>query len=405
MPDDHQFGKLNPDNFEALTFKPPLVRGLHKLFIGILVRLNIVAIAFKHYYSPAKVKLVLSALESLRRKYAGDYSLTKLIKVDGRYYWDMHAPGWPSRAFTTYNEGEMNRIIPFRNTRDYLNSMILAITKKCPLQCLHCYEWDELNKAEKLTLIDLKKIVHKFQNNGKGVTQIQFSGGEPLSRFSDLTELLSSSGKGTDFWVVTSGFNLTCEKAMELKKAGLTGVAISLDHYDPSLHNEFRGSKESFNWVLKAVENAHHAKLVVVLSLCPAKNFVSADNLTRYALLAKKLGAAFILMIEPRRVGRWAGQDVALTVSQERMLEDFFISMNYDPEYADMPAVSYHGYHQRRVGCFGSGDRYLYIDTDGDIHVCPFCRQKLGNILESSIDVSMDKLKNVGCHKFKHAMV
>jgi MoaA/NifB/PqqE/SkfB family radical SAM enzyme len=394
-----------PETDDRFNYKPPLVKGLHKLLAGIFIRLSIVAIAFKHYYYPGKVKWILKELESLRRKYMGDYNITKLMKVDGKYYWDMHAPGWPSRAFITYNEGEMNRIMPFRNKTDYLNSMILAITKKCPLQCRHCYEWDELNKDEKLTLDDLKNIVDKFQKNGKGVTQIQFSGGEPLSRFNDLIELLKSAKKGTDFWVVTSGFHLTLSKARELKRAGLTGLAISLDHFNPSLHNEFRGSEESFKWVIKAVEHAHQAKLVVILSLCPTKRFVSEDNMKQYARLAKKLGAAFILMIEPRDVGRYAGQHVALTEAQEKILENFFISMNYDPEYADMPAVSYHGYHQRRVGCFGSGDRYLYIDTDGDMHVCPFCRQKLGNILATSVDESVGKLKEVGCHKFKHATI
>lgn len=395
---------LYPEINNTFSKKPPLVRGFHKLFVGLMIRLNIVAIAFKHYYYPSKVKAVLRKLESLRRKYMGDYNLTKLVKVDGRYYWDMHAPGWPSRAFTNYNEGEMNRILPFRSKTDYLNSMILAITKKCPLRCQHCYEWDELNKREKLTLNDLKKIVAKFQENGKRVAQIQFSGGEPLSRFDDLIELLKSAKKGTDLWVVTSGFKLTLEKAHELKHAGLTGLSISLDHFDPAFHNAFRGSEESFNWVMKAVENAHLANLVVILSICPTKSFVNEHNMKQYALLAKKLGAAFILMIEPRNAGRYAGQHVALTEDQEKILENFFLKMNYDPEYADMPVVSYHGYHQRRVGCFGSGDRYLYIDTDGDVHVCPFCRQKLGNILESTIDESIEKLKNAGCHKFKHAI-
>jgi MoaA/NifB/PqqE/SkfB family radical SAM enzyme len=315
----------------------------------------------------------------------------------------MHAPGWPSRAFVTFNEGEMNRIIPFRNKKDYLNSMIFAITKKCPLRCQHCYEWDELNKKEKLTLDDLKRVIDKFQKNGKDVSQIQFSGGEPLSRFNDLVEILKYANKSTDFWVVTSGFGLTIEKARELKRAGLKGLAISLDHFIPSLHNEFRGSDESFSWVIKAVENAHRAKLVVILSLCPTQHFVNEDNLKQYARLAKNLGAAFILIVEPRAVGRYAGQNVSLTEAQEKILENFFINMNYNPDYADMPAVSYHGYHQRRVGCFGSGDRYLYIDTDGDIHVCPFCRQKLGNILDISIHESVGRLMKVGCHKYKHA--
>ena len=97
----------------------------------------------------------------------GDYKVKKLFKIQGRYYWDMHTPGWPSKAFTKYTEGEMNRIIPFRPVADYLNSMIFAISKKCPLSCQHCYEWDVINNKEKLSQEDLITIVRKFQNRGK----------------------------------------------------------------------------------------------------------------------------------------------------------------------------------------------------------------------------------------------
>jgi MoaA/NifB/PqqE/SkfB family radical SAM enzyme len=220
-----------------------------------------------------------------------------------------------------------------------------------------------------------------------------------------MIELLKSAKPDTDFWIVTSGYKLTFEKAIELKNAGLKGMAISLDHYDPEKHNLFRGSEKSFEWVINAVENAHRAGLVVVFLLCPTKEFTSYLNLTRYASLAKRLGAAFILLIEPRSVGRFAGKDVALTREQELILEEFYLKMNYSPEFSDMPAVSYHGYHQRRTGCFGSGSRYLYVDTDGDMHICPFCRQKMGNILNPLVSNSLEKMKKAGCHKYKHAEI
>jgi MoaA/NifB/PqqE/SkfB family radical SAM enzyme len=382
---------------------PPLVRGINKYVIGILIRLAIFGLAFKNYHNPFKVIRVLKKLEKLRKQYMGNYNNLKLMHIGNQYYWDMHSPGWPSKAFNNFNESEMNRIYTFRNSNEYLNSLILAITKKCSLSCKHCYEWDELNKEDKLSLDDLKKIVHYFQS--KGVAQIQLSGGEPLSRFDDMIELLKSAKPDTDFWIITSGYKLSLERAVELKNAGLKGMAVSLDHYDPDKHNMFRGSENSFEWVIKAVENAHKVGLMVVILLCPTKEFTTYNNLIRYANLVKKLGAAFILLIEPRSVGRFAGKDVALTSEQELILEKFYLKMNYSPEFADMPAVSYHGYHQRRIGCFGSGSRYLYVDTDGDIHICPFCRQKMGNVLKTSISDSIEKMKKAKCHKYKPAEV
>ena len=384
---------------------PPVVTGIKMYLIGMLIRLTVMYLALKNYYDPLKVILVLKKLESLRKHYMGNYNTLKLIHIGKQYYWDMHSPGWPSKAFNNFNESEMNRIYPFRESKEYLNSVIIAITKMCSLNCRHCYEWDELNKEDKLSLEDLKEIVNYFQSKGKGVAQIQLSGGEPLSRYDDMIELLKSAKPDTDFWIVTSGYKLTLERAIDLKNAGLKGMAISLDHYDPEKHNIFRGTQDSFEWVIKAVENAHIAGLVVVFLLCPTKEFTTYDNLIRYASLVKKLGAAFILLIEPRSVGRFAGKDVALTREQELILEKFYLKMNFSHEFSAMPAVSYHGYHQRRIGCFGSGSRYLYVDTDGDIHICPFCRQKMGNVLKPSISDSLERMKKTGCHKYKHAEI
>ena len=391
------------DMLNVPIWSPPLVRGMHKILIGILIKFNVITIAIRLYINPLKVIKVIKQLELLRRQYMGDFKVKKLFKIHNRYYWDMHAPGWPSKAFTKYNEGEMNRIIHFRPISDYLNSMIFAITKKCPLQCQHCYEWDVINKKETLSTSDLKSIVLKFQNRGKGVAQIQFSGGEPLSRYEDILELLKIANTDTDFWIVTSGYHFTKEKARRLKSAGLKGIAVSLDHFNENQHNSFRGSKDSFSWVLKSIRHAHQVGLAVILSLCVTKEFTSEANLINYALFAQKLGAAFILLIEPRAVGKYAGKDVALTAEQENILDTFYLKMNYDSEFAEFPAVSYHAYHQRRVGCFGGTNRYIYVDTNGDIQVCPFCQKKYGNVLSELLNERMDLIQKNGCTPYKQA--
>ena len=262
-----------------------------------------------------------------------------------------------------------------------------------------------INNKEKLSLEDLITIVKKFQNRGKGVAQIQLSGGEPLSRYEDILKLLQKSNSDTDFWIVTSGYNLTLEKAQVLKSAGLKGFAFSIDHFNSSKHNLFRGSRDSFNWVMKAINNAHQANLAVILSLCVTKEFTTEDNLMKYAQMAKRLGASFILMIEPRAVGRYAGKNIDLSKSQEKILEEFYLKMNFDNGYSDYPAVSYHGYHQRRVGCFGGTNRYVYVDTNGEMQVCPFCQKKYGSVISESFDEKDIKIFTNGCLPFSQAKI
>lgn len=377
----------------------PIVSGVRMTWVEFLIRGTLARVAWQQYRKLSKVAIVLRALDALRRRILGPHRISKLAKVDGRYYWDLYTPGWPSPLFDQYFAGEMHRIVPLEKSPNRFNNIILAITKKCPLACEHCFEWGALNKKERLKVEDIQQLIASFQE--MGTAQIQLSGGEPLVRINDLIEIVQAASNRSEMWVLTSGFNLTSENARRLKNAGLTGAIISLDHHDPDEHNRFRGLKDSFDWVRQAVSNATHNNLVTALSLCVTRAFATPENLKAYARLARKMGVSFIQILEPKAVGHYAGKDVDLHAEHYKVLEDFYFKMNYDPTYADYPIVTYHGFHQRAVGCFSGGNRNLYIDTDGDLHACPFCQKKMGNGLSDSLAESIPQMQAVGCHSFK----
>ena len=224
-----------------------------------------------------------------------------------------------------------------------------------------------------------------------------------MLRVKDILNELNSADKKTEFWVLTSGYNFTEENATLLKTAGLKGVVISVDHFDPYRHNVFRGNMNSFKWVEDAVKNASAANLVIAFSICVTREFVSMQNLFAYASLAKNMGAAFIQILEPKPVGHYKDKNVLLEQSQLEVLEAFFWQMNYSGKYTDFPLVNYHGYYQRSTGCFAAGNRNLYVDTDGDLHACPFCHKKTGNVLSSDLAESICKLEKEGCMSFSVA--
>ncbi len=380
-----------------------IISGFRKEAVELLIRLNIAKIILKNCRSPILLFKMLRTLDRYRRLILGESRIKKIAKVGKSYYWDLYIPGWPSKAFDNFFKSELNRIAPLHKETNRFTNIFVAITKKCPLRCEHCFEWDALNGKEKLTLADIKNIVQKFQE--RGTAQFQITGGEPMLRVNDIVEIVRSARRETEFWILTSGFNLTSENARKLKAAGLTGAVVSLDHVDPEMHNLFRGFKDSFHWVERAVCNSIASNLVTALSICVTKTFVTESNLMRYAELAKGLGVSFIQILEPKAVGHYKGKDVSLSVEQEKMLEKFYWKMNYDRNYRAYPVISYHGFYQRRIGCFASGNRNLYIDTDGDLHACPFCQTKGGSALSEDLDNSIQQLQAVGCHRFKDANI
>src|SRR6266850_4364397 len=230
-----------------------LIAGLRKECIEFRIRLNLAKLVVRNYRNPMRWLKIIRTLDRRRRMFLGESRIKKIAKAGGKYYWDLYIPGWPSVTFDDFFEAEISRIAPVSIKTNRFANIFIAITKKCPLRCEHCFEWDALNGKEKLTLSDLKTIVQRFQE--RGTAQFQITGGEPMLRVNDILEILKCSRQETQFWILTSGFNFTFENAKKLKDAGLTGVVVSLDHFEPEAHNLFRGFKNSFSWVERAVGN------------------------------------------------------------------------------------------------------------------------------------------------------
>jgi len=366
------------------------------LFLGIL---NIFFVALKKYGNIQKAyKSCLGIFES-RKKIFAFKSLPKYYWANSRFFISPNMPGFPSKAFNQFVDSQLNLVLPSVKGRIGLQTAIFSITTRCPLRCLHCFEWERLNGHEYLSLTELLQIQKRVENYG--VTQIQYTGGEPMARIDDLVELINATSSNIDTWIFSSGYNFSPENALLLKKAGLTGLTLSLDHWSPEGHNYFRQSEHAFEWVKTAARNAVHVDLALSLSICPTKEFVSWDNLFKYLDVAHQLHAGFIQIMEPRRVGRYIDQEIELEDEQLRIITEFMLEVNNSKKYKNRPTIIFQGYHQRKVGCYGAGNLFLYIDSKGNVHACPFCQQSAGNSLNDDFSILIKKLKGAGCQKFK----
>jgi MoaA/NifB/PqqE/SkfB family radical SAM enzyme len=385
-----------------MTTTPKLIIGWRARLIRSRIQLYIVAEAFKLSRNPVLAFSELKRIIILRNNVQGSNGMLKYVKSGNKFYLNADYGGYHSENFKRLIQNEL-----LKNRRDgknrtvqqpLLQTLIWGITNRCPLACRHCYEWDNIAQTDSLNLDKLKNILNIFKANG--IRHIQFSGGEPLARFNDLVELITEASPTMDCWLLTSGFSFCAEKALALKKAGLTGAHISLDHWEALLHNNFRNNEKSYEMVMEAVKNCLDAGIMVSLSLCATREFVNVYNLMRYAKLAKDIGANFIRILEPRAVGKFANQKVTLEEKQVELLSEFTELLNTNSLYKDFPIVIFSGYNQLKRGCYGAGNRYVYADPNGDVHACPFCRGKMGNLLEESFNSIIERIKGSGCHQF-----
>lgn len=375
-----------------------IVYGWRIIPIRYQLKLTILKLAIVKYKNPITAIKVLFHFIKLRKSVRGNNAIRKMVKANGKYYMGLYVPGWNGEIFKSFVLSEMNRFVLLNEDVKRFNNVFLAITKKCILQCEHCFEWEALNKKDVLTSETIENIISVLQD--KGVNQIYFTGGEPMLKLDLMLNALGNAKKGTDFWVLTSGYNFNSENAQKLKKAGLNGVVISLDHYLPSEHNKFRGSDKAFEWVIEAVHSALENNLIVALSVCITRSFATEENLLNYMDLAKKLKVSFVQFLEPKVLGHYAGKDVILLPEHEALIEKTFLKVNNQDDFRDYPLIVYHGFHQRNRGCFNAGVTGLYIDTDGQINACPFCHDKTGNVLDDNFEENLNKLKQKGCPSY-----
>lgn len=399
----HRAFRLNDAAPVAGNGVPPSLRvgGPYKIVAAAALRIHAARIAFRAYRNPFRAARAYRRLRATLQQRTASvpgrkrlWASQKCFHLSGRYFWDLYVPGWPSEAFDRCLMQELDRVDPLGRPAA-LQTAIIAMTRRCALGCEHCFESDVLNRPEALSAMDLQEIVRRLQR--LGVTQIFFSGGEPLQRFDHLVALAAAASGSADVWIVTSGRGLTPERAGHLREAGVTGVVVSLDHWDPLSHDRFRGLAGSFVAAGAAARNAREAGLLVALSLCATRAFVTAGNLRRYAELARTLGAIFIQILEPRALGRYASRDVLLRPGQLRLLERFCDRLNHEGSALDLPSVSYFDWNARAFGCSGAGDRFVYVDTEGCLQACPYCRVQGVSLLDHDIHSALSFLKSAGC--------
>lgn len=178
--------------------------------------------------NPAKGGLIQTILTMPKLK------LTKIIGFDGSYYLSLITPRWPSKPFDQKAAtGGLNIRAAGTPWNAHLDLAILAVTQKCPYQCLHCYEKFNLDDRDSVPIPRWKEVIAQLQDMGTGI--IALSGGEPMLRFEGLLDLLEFGDKSrSEFHIYTSGHGITYQKALALKHAGLQAAAVGLDDVSPS---------------------------------------------------------------------------------------------------------------------------------------------------------------------------
>jgi len=297
----------------------------------------------------------------------------RMVRFNNQVILDGNFPPFPSRAFD-------KRITNYINNLDLteLPSGIVSMstTNCCPYSCAFCSTNARKNTENDLDEELLKKTIRQLE--GLGVPTLILHGGEPMYRYDRFLRLVKHVSDETCLWMFTTGYEVTPEKALELKQNGLFGAWVSLDHYEPSVHNKMRGHPEAFDNACRAVEYFKRAGVYTCLSLVPPPDFLQTENFKKYYDLAKDLGVAEIRVMEVKPTGRACRGVVPHSPILEQLQKDLY----KDPAYRSYPPLSGLSTWLEKDPALGCQCRfeYLFVTSTGEVQPCEATEISFGNI-------------------------
>jgi MoaA/NifB/PqqE/SkfB family radical SAM enzyme len=347
-------------------------------FVLALVRYALSPRAYPLFLLRASRGGVAAALRDIRA-----FHITKPVGFAGSYYTSVVIPRWPSRAFDSLvARGGLNYHAAGTAWRRHIDFVILAITRRCPLACGHCYERANLGSVDVITFECWRSVLSELQALGAGV--IVLSGGEPLMRYRDLLRLIAGADHDvSELHINTSGQGLSAARARELAAAGLKGAGVGLDDPDPQRNDALRGAGAGAQ-ALRALDALRDAGIFTYLNVCLTRGLVRGGRLPDLLELARRVGVGIVRLLEPRPVGGYAGRAMSdLFDSADRAaVVDFLKRANVEQRYAHHPLVAYPAYDEapERLGCLMGGLGHLYIDSFGNVTPCVFVPLPFGNV-------------------------
>ncbi len=269
------------------------------------------------------------------------------------------------------------------------------LTKRCNLACAHCYiaagSWHAAENE--LSTAECHRVLYELLELNPNPMLI-LSGGEPLLR-EDLEEIAEhASSAGATVVVGTNGTRLDHDRIKSLVKAGVSGVAISVDSLRPEYHDRFRHGAGALRDTLAAVDRLreHELDFVVQTSLTRGNRHELA-GLVAWAAEEGAVSFNLYFLVPTGRAEGMAGlspeeneevlQELVLLETQYR--GRMMIRSKCQPQIMrhvaggdpESPLLSY----GTRCPC---GVHYCRITPEGKLTPCPYTPTVAGDLRETS---------------------
>lgn len=255
-----------------------------------------------------------------------------------------------------------------------IENVLIEVTYNCNLRCRHCYINDfhndlSIKKLQQL-LTDLRQM---------GTIDVTFSGGEIFLRNDILTILQLGIDLGFAVGIITNGTLIIDEIIDKLSQLPLKAIKVSLYSLKSEIHDKITQKKGSLERTLAAIHKLVATGQRVIVSTIIQKE--TAFELPEIKKFAEEAGCLFEAdyKLYPRHDGNT--DPLNYYIGEEAMV------YLYQTKIIPPP---------KELRC-GAGESRIKINPQGEVFICEFIHDSLGNIHQHSIKNiwQSQKLKDV----------
>jgi radical SAM protein len=286
--------------------------------------------------------------------------------------------------------------------------VIWEVTRACALSCVHCRaDAIPCRDPRELTTEEGFRLIDQVRAFGDRPPLFVLTGGDPMRR-SDLADLVRhAADAGLTVALTPSGTAAaTPARLAELKDAGLSRVAVSLDGPDAASHDAFRRVRGSYDWTMRIINSAVDLELPLQINSTICR--VTLPQLEAMAACVAKLPVTLWALFFLIQTGRGSGLEEISADDCERVLNylyDLSLTSPFGIKTTEAPhyqrVVRQRDEERRRAGLdthaverrrqlraprsVNDGNGFVFVDHVGNICPSGFLPMSRGNVRTTNV--------------------
>lgn len=263
------------------------------------------------------------------------------------------------------------------------------VTRACGYRCTHCRAnaqprpaAGELDHREGLSLVRAL--------SGFAGTTLILTGGDPLLRDDLLGIAEHAAASGLRVALTPSATpRVTPRRLVDLARAGVAQIALSIDGADATAHDGMRGIRGSFARTLRILANARDAGMRTQVNTTVTRS--SAPDLEGLARIVAESGAEMWSVFFLVPVGRGSADDMLDAMGHEdafHRLADMTDAVPFRLKVTEAPAyrrvLIERGHHGPSAPPVNGARGFMFVSHDGNVCPSGFLPLVAGNVRTSS---------------------